>query len=109
MKMTSFLSCALGLALCCKSQTYFPGVNTSKWRIDGNAVLPQDYAASHGLYTEQTMGITLYTSIEDNGTVTGDGDMSTVVLGGLTFGVALLANAVTVNLYEYIALIVRGC
>jgi hypothetical protein len=62
--------------------------------------------ASHGVYTEPSTGITFYTSNQANGTITGDGDESRVSLGGFTFGMALPGNALTVNSYEYIGLIV---
>ncbi len=64
--------------------------------------------ASHGFYTEPNTGIAFYTSNQANGTITGDGDESRVSLGGFTFGIALPGNALTVNSYEYIGLIV-GC
>lgn len=88
MKITNILSGVLGVAL------FF-----------GNAVLAQDLA-THGTFTEPTTGISFYTSVEANGTITGDGDMSTVSLGGFTFGMVLPGNAATVNSYEYIGLIV---
>jgi cellobiose dehydrogenase (acceptor) len=105
MKTTNFLSGVLGVALSCKSSLYFPGFDTANRRIVGNAVSAQDYA-THGRYTEPSTGITFYTSTEVNGTVDGDGDMSTVSLGGFTFGTVLPANAATVDTYEYIGLIV---
>lgn len=73
-----------------------------------SAVLAQDDVASHGTYTEPNTGITFYTSNQANGTITGDGDESRVSLGGFTFGIALPGNALTVNSYEYIGLIVSS-
>jgi hypothetical protein len=67
--------------------------------------LAQDYA-THGTFTEPNTGISFYTSIEANGAISGDGDMSTVSVGGFTFGIALPGNAATVDSYEYIGLIV---
>lgn len=58
------------------------------------------------MLTEPTTGITFYTSVEANGTITGDGDMSMVSLGGFTFGMVLPGNAATVDSHEYIGLIV---
>ncbi|KAF8856767.1 carbohydrate-binding module family 1 [Acephala macrosclerotiorum] len=89
MKATGFLSGILSAALFLTS-----------------AVLAQDDVASHGTYTEPNTGITFYTSNQANGTITGDGDESRVSLGGFTFGIALPGNALTVNSYEYIGLII---
>lgn len=41
-----------------------------------------------------------------NGTIVGDGEFSTVSSGGYTFGIALPANALTVDSTDYIGLIV---
>ncbi|TVY40768.1 Cellobiose dehydrogenase, partial [Lachnellula subtilissima] len=68
-------------------------------------VLAQDFAA-HGTYTEPNTGIIFYTSYEVNGTVEGDGEFSEVSLGGFTFGIALPENALTVDSFEYIGLII---
>jgi cellobiose dehydrogenase (acceptor) len=68
--------------------------------------LAQDFAV-HGTFTEPATGISFYTSVETNGTIEGDGDLSTVSLGGFTFGIALPGNAATVDSHEYIGLIVR--
>jgi cellobiose dehydrogenase (acceptor) len=65
----------------------------------------QDFA-THGLYTEPNTGITFYTASETNGTITGDGELSTVSWGGFTFGLALPPTALTVDTHEYIGLIV---
>ncbi|CZR65777.1 probable cellobiose dehydrogenase [Phialocephala subalpina] len=89
MKATSFLSGLFGATL-----FFLP------------AVLAQDDVASHGTYTEPNTGITFYTSNQANGTITGDGDESRVSLGGFTFGMALPGDALTVNSYEYIGLII---
>jgi len=67
--------------------------------------LAQDYA-THGMFTEPNTGISFYTSVEGDGTISGDGDMSTVSQGGFTFGMALPGNAATVDSHEYIGLIV---
>jgi cellobiose dehydrogenase (acceptor) len=61
------------------------------------------------MFTEPATGISFYTSIESNGSITGDGDMSTVSQGGFTFGMALPGNAATVDSHEYIGLIVCVC
>jgi cellobiose dehydrogenase (acceptor) len=74
-------------------------------RIVRNAVLAQDLA-THGTFVEPTTGISFYTSVEANGTIVGDGEFSTVSLGGFTFGMVLPGNAATVDSYEYIGLIV---
>jgi hypothetical protein len=58
------------------------------------------------MYTEPTTGISFYTSMEADGSITGDGSMSTVSQGGFTFGMALPGNAATVDSHEYIGLIV---
>jgi len=68
-------------------------------------VLGQDFA-EHGTYTEPTTGIIFYTSIETNGAITGDGELSTVSNGSYTFGMALPENAGTVDSTEYIGMIV---
>lgn len=68
-------------------------------------VLAQDLA-SHGYYTEPNTGIIFYTSYEPNGTISGDGEFSEVSWGGYTFGIALPENALTVNSYDYIGMIV---
>ncbi len=65
----------------------------------------QDFA-THGVYTEPNTGITFYTSSEINGTITGDGELSTVSWGGFTFGMALPPTALTIDTHEYIGLIV---
>ncbi|KAN0105813.1 cellobiose dehydrogenase protein [Hyaloscypha variabilis] len=65
----------------------------------------QDFA-THGLYTEPNTGITFYTSSETNGTISGDGEFSTVSWGGFTFGMALPPTALTVDTHEYIGLII---
>ncbi|TVY18546.1 Cellobiose dehydrogenase [Lachnellula arida] len=70
-----------------------------------SAVLAQDFA-SHGTYTEPNTGIVFYTSFETNGTVEGDGEFSEVSWGGFTFGIALPENALTVDSFEYIGLII---
>jgi len=72
---------------------------------DVHIVLAQNFA-SHGTYTEPNTGINFYTSYENNGTVTGDGEYSLVSWGGFTSGVALPENALTVSATEYIGLIV---
>jgi len=69
------------------------------------AVFSQDLA-THGYYTEPNTGIIFYTSSEANGAVQGDGEFSTVSLGGYTFGIALPANAMTVDATDYIGLLV---
>ena len=69
------------------------------------AVLAQDIA-THGYYTEPNTGIVFYTSSEANGNITGDGEFSSVSWGGYTWGIALPENALTVNSYDYIGLIV---
>jgi cellobiose dehydrogenase (acceptor) len=69
-------------------------------------VLAQDFA-THGTYTEPNTGISFYTSVEADGVVTGDGEFSMTSRGGFTFGIALPENALTVDSYEYIGLIVR--
>lgn len=68
-------------------------------------MLAQDFAA-HGTYTEPNTGIIFYTSYEVNGTVEGDGEFSLTSWGGFTFGIALPENALTVDSFEYIGLIV---
>jgi hypothetical protein len=68
-------------------------------------VIAQDFAA-HGTYTEPNTGITFYTSYETNGTVVGDGEFSTVSWGGYTSGIALPENALIVDSYDYLGLIV---
>ena len=68
-------------------------------------MLAQDFA-THGTYTEPNTGIIFYTSTEANGTVTGDGEFSETSLGGFTFGIALPENALTVDSFDYIGLIV---
>ncbi|TVY55538.1 Cellobiose dehydrogenase [Lachnellula cervina] len=88
MKTTNFLCGVLSCAL------YFI-----------SAVLAQDFA-SHGTYTEPNTGIVFYTSFETNGTVEGDGEFSEVSWGGFTFGIALPENALTVDSFEYIGLII---
>lgn len=60
----------------------------------------------HGYYTEPNTGITFYTSFEPNGTISGDGEFSEVSWGGYTFGIALPENALTVDSYDYIGMIV---
>ncbi|CZT45758.1 probable cellobiose dehydrogenase [Rhynchosporium secalis] len=70
------------------------------------AVLAQDLVASHGVYTEPNTGITFYTSVQSNGTVTGGGWGSLVSAGGFTFGMALPPTALTVDATEYIGLII---
>lgn len=89
MKTTSFLSAVLSAAL-----------------FGFNAVLAQDLVSSHGVYTEPNTGITFYTSVQANGTVAGDGWGSLVSAGGFIFGMALPANALTVDASEYIGMIV---
>lgn len=74
-------------------------------RLVIGAVLAQDIA-THGYYTEPNTGIIFYTSSEANGTVEGDGEFSSVSWGGYTWGIALPENALTVDSYEYIGLIV---
>ena len=74
---------------------------------DIRAVLAQDLA-THGYFTEPNTGIVFYTSSETNGTITGDGEFSTVSWGGYTWGIALPENALTVDSYEYIGLIVSS-
>ena len=69
------------------------------------AALAQDIA-THGYYTEPNTGIVFYTSSETNGNITGDGEFSSVSWGGYTWGIALPENALTVNSYDYIGLIV---
>lgn len=69
------------------------------------AVLAQDIA-THGYFTEPNTGIVFYTSSEANGTIVGDGEFSTVSWGGYTWGIALPENALTVDSYEYLGLIV---
>ncbi|KFY02053.1 hypothetical protein O988_02378 [Pseudogymnoascus sp. VKM F-3808] len=68
-------------------------------------VAAQDVAV-HGYYTEPVTGIIFYTSSEPNGTVIGDGFFSPVSLGGFTWGIALPENAMTVDSYDYIGLLV---
>jgi hypothetical protein len=74
-------------------------------RVDFQAIVAQDFA-THGKYTEPSTGITFYTSSEANGTITGDGELSTVSWGSFTFGMALPSTALTVDTHEYIGLIV---
>lgn len=62
--------------------------------------------ATHGYYTEPNTGIVFYTSTETNGTVEGDGEFSSVSWGGYTWGIALPENALTVDSFEYIGLLV---
>ncbi len=71
-----------------------------------NAVGAQDFA-THGTYTEPNTNITFYTSFEPNGAISGDGEFAQASVGGFTFGLALPANALTVDAKEYIGLIVR--
>jgi cellobiose dehydrogenase (acceptor) len=61
--------------------------------------------ATHGYFTEPNTGITFYTSSETDAAYGGD-DFSSTTLGGFTFGIALPSDALTVNSYEYIGLIV---
>ncbi|EHL03777.1 putative Cellobiose dehydrogenase [Glarea lozoyensis 74030] len=70
-----------------------------------NAIVAQDFA-SHGIYTEPVTGITFFASEETNGTITGDGEFSTVSWGGFTFGVALPPDALSRDTHEYIGLII---
>jgi cellobiose dehydrogenase (acceptor) len=66
----------------------------------------QDFAASHGMYTEPNTKFTFFISTEADGPVSGDGEFSETTLGGYTYGVALPGNAATVDATEYIGLIV---
>jgi cellobiose dehydrogenase (acceptor) len=66
----------------------------------------QDFAASHGMWTEPNTNITFFMSVEDDGPVSGDGEFSETSVGGFKFGIALPENAATVNVTEYIGLIV---
>jgi len=75
-------------------------------QIDIRMVAAQDVAV-HGYYTEPVTGIIFYISSEPNGTVIGDGFFSPVSLGGFTWGIALPENAMTVDSYDYIGLLVR--
>ncbi|KFY32664.1 hypothetical protein V495_08851 [Pseudogymnoascus sp. VKM F-4514 (FW-929)] len=68
-------------------------------------VAAQDVAV-HGYYTEPVTGIIFYTSSEPNGTVIGDGFFSPASLGEFTWGIALPENAMTVDSYDYIGLLV---
>lgn len=70
-----------------------------------SGVLGQDFAV-HGTYTEPTTGIKFYTSVETDGEIEGDGELSKVSKGSYTFGMALPENASTVDSHEYIGLIV---
>lgn len=58
------------------------------------------------MYTEPNTGFTFFISTEADGAVSGDGEFSETTLGGYTYGVALPANAATVDSTEYIGLIV---
>lgn len=69
------------------------------------AIVAQDFA-THGVYTEPNTGITFFTSSESNGTITGDGELSTVSWGGFTFGMTLPPTAAVTDTHEYIGLIV---
>jgi hypothetical protein len=96
----------VSLALPCIVSDYgFPHKEFSNVTVI-HAVLAQDFA-SHGHYTEPNTGITFYTSYETNGTITGDGEFSTVSWGGYLWGVAFPDTALTVDSYEYIGIIVR--
>ncbi|TVY84745.1 Cellobiose dehydrogenase [Lachnellula suecica] len=88
MKTTNFLSGVVGIAF------YFI-----------SAVLAQDFA-THAVYKEPNTGITFFTSNEADGAVSGDGEFSMTSVGGFTFGLALPQNALTVDSYEYIGLII---
>ncbi|KAF4631847.1 cellobiose dehydrogenase [Cudoniella acicularis] len=88
MKTTNFLSGVFGVATCLVS-----------------AVLAQDFA-THGFFTEPNTNITFYTSFQQNGSISGDGEFSQTSVGGFTFGIALPGNAVTVDSYDYIGLII---
>lgn len=74
-------------------------------QTDIRGIAAQDVAV-HGYYTEPTTGIIFYTSSEPNGTVIGDGFFSPVSLGGFTWGIALPEDAMTVDSYDYIGLLV---
>lgn len=63
--------------------------------------------ATHGYYTEPNTGIIFYTSSETDAAYDGE-DFASSSLGGFTFGIALPPNALTVNSYDYIGLIVRS-
>ncbi|TAQ89554.1 cellobiose dehydrogenase [Chlorociboria aeruginascens] len=69
-------------------------------------VSAQDFVDHHGTYTDPTTGIVFYTSVEVDGTFSGDGEFTTTTVGGYTFGLALPENALTVDSYEYIGLII---
>lgn len=73
-----------------------------------NGVSGQDFADHKARYTEPNTGITFWTAYQANGTVEGDGEFSTVSLGGYAFGIALPENAATVNSYEYIGMLVSS-
>jgi len=66
----------------------------------------QDFAASHGMYTEPNTGIKFFLSTEADGPVSGDGEFSETSVGGFQFGVVLPPNAATVDSSEYIGMIV---
>ena len=69
------------------------------------AALGQDFAY-HGTYTEPTTGIKFYTSYAMDGTVEGDGIFSMVSKGGYLFGIALPERATTVDVFDYIGIVV---
>ncbi|RFU33237.1 hypothetical protein B7463_g3098, partial [Scytalidium lignicola] len=69
-------------------------------------VLAQDFAGHKGYYTEPNTGIEFWTTYMDNGTITGDGEFSTVSWGGYQFGIALPPSAVTTDTYDYLGMIV---
>ncbi|KUJ20172.1 putative cellobiose dehydrogenase [Mollisia scopiformis] len=88
MKTSSFFSGVIGAAFC-----------------SFRAIVAQDFA-THGIYTEPNTNITFFVSSEANGTITGDGEFSTVSWGGFTFGMALPPTAGKVDTHEYIGLII---
>ncbi|KAJ5042140.1 uncharacterized protein L3040_004697 [Drepanopeziza brunnea f. sp. 'multigermtubi'] len=70
------------------------------------SVLAQDLT-THGTYTEPNTGFIFYTSVQTNGKIgSGDGWGSLISDGGFTFGMALPADAATVDASEYIGLII---
>lgn len=89
MKTATFVSAVAGAALCLISGVLAQGPDV----------------ATHGYYTEPNTGIVFYTSSETDAAYAGD-EFSTTTLGGFTFGIALPGNALTVDSYDYIGLII---